>query len=136
MVTPLSTSAPLVGTDTLDLLEDWKPGAFPTLGPAIERWALLNKLRILDGKDAGKLFKLTPSQRKFVYHWYRLREDGEFYYRGGGIRLARGSLKSPLAGWLATCELSGPVRFNGWDSTEKFGNGEILVGRRQSMPLI
>lgn len=31
---------PLIGTDTLDLLDDWTPGAFPTLGPGIELWAL------------------------------------------------------------------------------------------------
>lgn len=57
-------------------------------------------------------------------------------YRGGGIRLARGSLKSPLGGWLSTMELTGPVRFNGWDSFLKVGGKSYLLGKRQSMPLV
>lgn len=121
---------PLVGTDTLP---DYTPGEFPTLGPAIIYWSLVNGVRVLDGKGAGELFVPTKSQTAFIAHWYRLRPDGEFHYRGGAIRLARGSLKSPLGAWLATVELTGPVRFNGWNS---FDARENLLGKRQSMPLI
>lgn len=121
---------PLVGIDTLP---DFKSGDFPTLGPAIVAWAMQRDMKVLHGKKSGERFVPTKSQYKFICHWYRLRDDGEFYYRGGAVRLARGSLKSPLGGWFATVELVGPVRFAGWDKFDKFGN---LLGKRQSMPLV
>lgn len=126
---------PLVGTDTLDLYDET---LYPSLGPSIMVWAAEHKMRVLDGKDAGKLFKPTRSQRKFIILWYSVfpeghRFEGEFVYRGGAIRLARGSLKSPLGGWLSTVELTGPVRFAGWEHRDRYG---LLTGKRQSMPLV
>lgn len=126
---------PLVGTDTLDLYDEKQ---YPSLGPSIILWSLQHGMRVLDGKDAGKPFVPTTSQRKFITLWYSIfpeghPNEGEFVYRGGAIRLARGSLKSPLGGWLSTVELTGPVRFAGWNSRDKHG---LLLGKRQSMPLI
>ena len=129
---------PLIGTDTLDLYDEF---AYPSLGPALIVWSLQHEMRVLDGKDAGKLFIPTPSQRKFITLWYSVFPEGhpfegEFVYRGGAIRLARGSLKSPLGGWLSTVELTGPVRFAGWDNFMELGDKRLLLGKRQSMPLI
>lgn len=129
---------PLVGSDTLDLYDEH---AYPSLGPALIVWSLQHEMRVLDGKDAGKLFVPTPSQRKFITLWYAIfppghRFEGEFVYRGGAIRLARGSLKSPLGGWLSTMELTGPVRFADWDNFLTLGDKRLLLGKRQSMPLI
>ena len=130
--------APLVGTDTLDLYDE---SEYPSLGPALIVWSLQNDMRVLDGKAAGKPFIPTASQRKFITLWYSIfpeghRFEGEFVYRGGAIRLARGSLKSPLGGWLSTVELTGPARFAGWDNFLELGGRKLLLGKRQSMPLI
>lgn len=129
---------PLVGTDTLDLYDET---LYPSLGPALIVWSLQHEVRVLDGKQAGQLFVPTKSQRKFITLWYSVFPpghpfEGEFVYRGGAIRLARGSLKSPLGGWLSTMELTGPVRFAGWDNFLALKDKRLLLGRRQSMPLI
>lgn len=106
---------------------------FPSLGWSVIAWAMEQEIRVLDGSLAGRIFKPTPSQVRFIVSWYRLREDGEFHYRGGAIRLARGSLKSPLGAFLAVCELIGPTRFDGWDKRDRFGH---LLGKRAPMALI
>lgn len=112
---------------------DTLPAGVPekTLGWGVLRWALTRFIQP-DGPNAGKPFRPTQRQVRFLLHWYALDDQGEFIYRHGVRRLAKGSGKSPSAAFMAVCELLGPVRFDYWDDSVPGG----AVGKSVAMPLV
>lgn len=102
-----------------------------TLGWGVLKWALTRFIQP-DGPRAGQAFRPTERQVRFLLWWYALDEYGEFIYRHGVRRLAKGSGKSPSAAFMAVCEFLGPVRFSHWDSSVPGG----AVGKPVAMPLV
>jgi hypothetical protein len=102
-----------------------------TLGWEAVKWAT-KYLRQPNGPNAGERFEFVPSQLRFLLHWYALDESGEWLYRRGVRRLAKGSGKSPFAAVLALIELCAPVRFDYWDESLPGG----VKGKPVSMPLV
>lgn len=125
--------------EPLDTLPEWT-GEHPTLGWQIAEWALGKRtastpaaeprFRVPAGPFAGRPWALTDRQLVFLLWWYALDDHGGFVVRGGSMRHARGTGKSPLAGFLGCAELVGPCRFSHWGP-----DGEP-VGKRASMPLV
>jgi hypothetical protein len=86
-----------------------------TLGWEAVRWAS-KYLRQPNGPRAGQRFEFTPSQVRFLLHFYALDESGAWIYRRAVRRLAKGSGKSPFAALMSLVELCAPVRFDRWDA--------------------
>lgn len=127
--------------EPLDTLPPWRD-EYPTLGWQVAEWALGKKtestpasaprFRVPAGPTAGAPMTLTDRQLVFLLWWYAIDPvTGDFVVRGGSMRHARGTGKSPLAGFLGCCELVGPVRFDRWHPL----TGEP-IGKRASMPLV
>lgn len=112
---------------------DTLPAGLPekTLGWGVLRWAMTRFIQP-DGPRAGMAFRPTERQVRFLLHWYALDDDGEFIYRHGVRRLAKGSGKSPSAAFMSVCEFLGPVRFSHWDDSVPGG----AVGKAVAMPLV
>lgn len=102
-----------------------------TLGWEAVRWAS-KYLRQPNGRNAGQRLEFVNSQLRFMLHWYALDESGEWLYRRGVRRLAKGSGKSPFAAMLALIELCAPVRLKDWDPKAPGG----CVGLPVAMPLV
>lgn len=83
-----------------------------------------------DGDEAGDPFTFTGEQLNFILWFYAVDERGRFIYRRAVLRRAKGWGKSPFLGALALCELTGPVRFVGFDE-----DGEA-VGEAHPMPWV
>lgn len=126
--------------DPLDTLPEWRD-EYPTLGYQVEEWSLgvatastpaaaSARFFVPAGPLAGKPFALTDRQWTFLLWWYALNPDGSFLVRGGSMRHARGTGKSPMAGFVGCVELCGPCRFSHWAADGS------PVGVRASMPLV
>ena len=102
-----------------------------TLGWGVIRWISDNLLQH-NGPDAGKPFRLTEGQVRFLLHWYAVDDEGRWLYNHGVRRLSKASGKSPIAAVLALVELLGPVRVADFDSRVPGG----VVGRPVVMPLV
>lgn len=102
-----------------------------TLGWCAIRW-VAKYLRQPNGPRAGERFTLTQSQVRFLLWWYALDPDGQWLFRRGVRRLAKGSGKSPFAAVLALVELCAPVRLDRFDPDADGG----CVGKPVSMPLV
>lgn len=85
-----------------------------------------------NGPRAGRLWKPTDGQARFLLWWYALDQDGRWLFDHGVRRLAKGSGKSPFAAVLALEELIGPVRLNRFDPSAEGG----CVGKPVDMPLV
>jgi hypothetical protein len=126
----VSTSEPKPGPlDRLVTLPDGVPEL--TLGWEAVKWAS-KYLRQPNGPHAGQRFKFTQSQIRFLLHWYALDESGEWLYRRGVRRLAKGSGKSPFAALMALVELCAPVRLDHWEPDALGG----VVGKPVVMPWV
>lgn len=122
-----------------DTLPPWE-NEHHTLGWQVYEWALGQEtpttpaapIRFLvpAGKLAGEPMTLTDRQLTFLLWWFAIDERGQFIVRGASMRHARGTGKSPFAGFLGCCELCGPTRFSYWDE-----NGDP-VGKRAPMPTV
>ncbi len=130
MLSTVSASPELVGP--LDRLVTL-PAELPvlTLGWEAVRWAS-KYLRQPNGPRAGRRFEFTDSQLRFLLHWYAVDESGEWLYRRGVRRLAKGSGKSPFAALMALVEFCAPVRLKDWDPGAPGG----CVGMPVSMPWV
>lgn len=60
-----------------------------TLGWDVLAWTA-EYLRQPDGPDAGKPWRYTPEQARFILWWYALDEYGRFVYRYGMLRRVKG----------------------------------------------
>jgi hypothetical protein len=102
-----------------------------TLGWEAVRWAS-KYLRQPNGPRAGQRFEFVPSQVRWLLHWYAVDGNGDWLYRRGVRRLAKGSGKSPNAAVMALVELCAPVRLRDFDPSKPGG----CLGRQVSMPLV
>lgn len=102
-----------------------------TLGYEAAKWAQ-EWLIQPNGPRAGKRFRLTFDQFRFLLWWYALDADGEWLFDHGVRRLAKGSGKSPFAAVLALVEFCAPVRLARKDSRVLGG----CVGKPVAMPLV
>jgi hypothetical protein len=87
-----------------------------TLGWDVLGWTA-EYLRQPDGPDAGRNWRYTDEQARFILWWYALDEHGRFVYRYGMLRRVKGWGKDPVGATLCATELVGPCRFAGWDAT-------------------
>ncbi|MDR6868707.1 hypothetical protein J2Y69_003331 [Microbacterium resistens] len=107
-------SDPVLTVEPFPFKADGTP-AIPTLGIGVIEH-IEHYLIQPDGDGAGDPFRLTVEQLNFVLWFYAIDKDGRFIYRRGILRRAKGWGKSPFLGALALAELTGPVRFGGWDT--------------------
>lgn len=103
-----------------------RPARNRTLGEQVEMWMA----RWLVDAVTGLPLILTDEQAYFLDCWYALDSNGRWLYDRGALRRARGTGKSPLAGYISAAELCGPVRFAHWDED---GNP---VGRPCRVPYV
>jgi len=86
-----------------------------TLGWDVLGWTA-TYLRQPDGPDAGKAWRYTDEQARFILWWYAVDEHGRFVYRSGMLRRVKGWGKDPVGASLCAVELVGPCRFGGWNA--------------------
>src|SRR5574342_424267 len=87
---------------------------FPSLG-----WSLLDWLSeyLANPRDASTPLVFTDDQARILVEWYALHPvTGQYIYRRGASRRAKGCGKSPVEAAKAIAELSGDVRPAGWDA--------------------
>ena len=89
-----------------------------TLGWDVLAWTA-EYLRQPDGPDAGKPWRYTPEQARFILWWYALDEHGRFVYRYGMLRRVKGWGKDPVGATICAVEFVGPCRFAGWGADGK-----------------
>lgn len=85
-----------------------------TLGWEILGWTA-EYLRQPDGPDAGKPWRYTDEQARFILWWFAIDARGRFVYRYGMLRRVKGWGKDPVGATLCAVEFVGPCRFAGWD---------------------
>jgi len=123
-----SASEPVGPLDRLDTLPPGLPEL--TIGHEVAWW-MEHWLVQPNGPRAGRPFRLTARQIRFLLWWYAVDEDGRWLFHHGVRRLAKGSGKSPFAGVLALAEFCGPVRVHDLDPTEG-----VVVARPMDLPLV
>lgn len=97
------------------------PGEFPTLGYGVADW-IEGRCAIPDGERVGDPYLLTDEMVRFLLHFYRLTDDGEFFYtRGGQLVRPQKWGKGPFSAAIICAEAEGPVRFAGWSDGEPLG---------------
>lgn len=103
----------------------WKGEGVPSLG-----WGLLEWFEQFPSpRDPSRPLRFSDEQALSIVDWYSIDpESGEFLYRRGFSRRAKGHGKSPVEAAKSIGEFCGPVRFAGWDA-----NGEP-VGRPWGTP--
>lgn len=72
-------------------------------------------IRQPDGPDAGKRFRFTTEQKRFLWYYYAVDRTGRFLWSRATLRRAKGWGKSPYLAAIALAELCGPVRFSHFD---------------------
>ena len=102
-----------------------------TLGWGVLRFAA-QYLKHPNGIRAGREWKYTPEQARFLLWWYALDENGQWLFYHAARRLSKGSGKSPFAAAWALTEFCGPVRLDTFDP--KLPGG--CLGKRVDMPLV
>jgi hypothetical protein len=85
-----------------------------TLGWQVLAWTA-EYLRQPDGPDAGRAWRYTDEQARFVLWWFAVDEVGRFVYRYGMLRRVKGWGKDPVGATLCAVEFVGPCRFGGFD---------------------
>lgn len=114
--------------DRLDTL----PAELPRLTLGGEAaWWIEHFLVQPNGDNAGKPFRLTSRQLRFLLHWYGVDDDGKWLYHHGVRRLAKGSGKSPFAAALALADFCARVRVVDIDAKKG-----IVKGKAMDMPLV
>ncbi len=92
------------------------PGEFPTIGYEVGNWIQAHCV-IPDRENQGQPFLLTESQLRFLLFFYRLTDEGRFFYsRGAQYMRPQKAGKGPLAAAVICAEAAGPVCFDGWDA--------------------
>ncbi len=135
---PTSASITVVSSpaDRLATLPKGKPQL--TLGYEAAKWTRENLIQP-NGPRAGKPFKPTLDQFRFLLWWYALDEAGQWLFNHGVRRLAKGSGKSPMAAVLALIEFCAPVRLARFDDRRDGEDGRLggrCIGKPVDMPLV
>jgi hypothetical protein len=125
----MSTASAPPPAERLDTLPPGLPEL--TLGFGAAKWIEALLLQP-NGPRAGKPFRLTSRQLRFLAWWYAIDENGRWLFNHGVRRLAKGSGKSPFAAVLALTEFCGPVRLADFDRKRVGG----CVGKPVEMPLV
>jgi hypothetical protein len=109
------------------------PAGYPqfTLGEEAAKWAHTWLIQP-NGPRAGKPFRLTHDQFRFLLWFYAIDRNGEWVYNHGARRLAKGTGKSPFAAILALIEFCAPVRLKRFDDRVDGG----CIGKPVDMPLV
>lgn len=107
-----STAAASSPASRLSTLPEGVPAL--TLGDAAAAWAHEWFIQP-NGPRAGKPFRLTLDQYRFLLWWYAVDSTGAWLFHHGARRLAKGSGKSPFAAVLALIEFCGPCRLERFD---------------------
>ena len=107
-----STAADSSPASRLSTLPEGVPAL--TLGDAAATWAHEWFIQP-NGPRAGKPFRLTLDQYRFLLWWYAVDPSGAWLFHHGARRLAKGSGKSPFAAVLALIEFCGPCRLERFD---------------------
>lgn len=124
-----TVAAPLAPGDRLDTL----PLGLPELTLGFEAAAWAHRWLIQpNGPNAGKPFRLTDRQFRFLCHWYAIDRDGRWLFHHGVRRLGKGSGKSPFAAVLALVEFCAPVRLAAFDAAALGG----CRGKPVDLPLV
>lgn len=128
----LSTAAAAAPAQRLVTLPDGWPQdhGYATLG--VEAWRWAKKLKQPNGPRAGKPFRFTVEQLRFLFWFYALDAEGQWLFDHAARRLAKGSGKSPIAAVLALVEFCAPVRLQRFDDRVEGG----CVGRPVDMPWV
>ena len=90
--------------DPVRTIDDYIPQRNRTLAWAILAWC---------GRYLA--FQFTREQVRFLHRWYEITDTGEWRYRYGTLRRAKGTGKSPFAAAIMLIEMLGPCRFGGWN---------------------
>ena len=85
-----------------------------TVGEAAAEWAH-RWLVQPNGPRAGKPFRMTYDQYRFLLWWYAVDTDGHWLFNHGARRQAKGVGKSPWAAVMALIEFLGPCRLDRFD---------------------
>lgn len=105
---------PPFGPDGLP--EGWpQDHGVPTLGPDVLAWSE-TELAQPDGDYAGQPWQWRESQARYLCWWWSVDDAGRWIWRRGQIVLPKGAGKSPVAAGASSCELAGPVHFDGWNA--------------------
>lgn len=102
-----------------------------TLGYGVLAWIEQNLVQP-NGPLAGRPFRPTLSQARFILWFYAVDERGRWLFNRAARRLAKGSGKTPMAAVLGLAELLGPVRVAEFDDRVPGG----VVGMPVVMPLV
>lgn len=87
-----------------------------TLGWQVLQWTA-EYLRQPDGPEAGRAWRYTPEQARFILWWYAIDERGRPLHRYGMLRRVKGWGKDPVGATLCAVEAVGPCRFDGFDAS-------------------
>lgn len=126
-ISPPSVSEP--PTSRLVTLPSGEPDL--TLGFEALKWAMTFLVQP-NGPKAGRAWRPTAGQYRFLLWWYSLDESGRWLFNHAARRLAKGSGKSPFAAVLALIELCAPVRLLDFDPKAEGG----CRGKPVDMPLV
>jgi hypothetical protein len=86
-----------------------------TLGWQVLGWTA-EYLRQPDGPEAGRPWRFTAEQARFVLWWFAIDEAGRFIHRRGMLRRVKGWGKDPVGATLCAIEFVGPCRFDGFNA--------------------
>jgi hypothetical protein len=134
-LTPDAPEAPAEVFPLSDTLPEHEPDPMRTLGWGVILWAHTWLVQP-DGDHAGEPWRFTDAQIHFLLWYYAIDDDGRFLHNRAAIRRSKGTGKSPYVAALSLCELVGPVRFAGFDSTDDSAGFEFLVGKSVPMPWV
>lgn len=126
---PSTASGFVAPADRLSTLPSGEPAL--TLGWQAAAWAHTNLIQP-NGPRAGKPFRLTLDQLRFLLWWYALDDQGQWLFYHAARRLAKGSGKSPFAAVLALIEFCGPCRLERFDDRLEGG----CKAKAADMPLV
>lgn len=99
-----------------------------TLGWGVIGW-IAKYLKHANGPRAGKAFRVSDSQARFLLWFYAVDDEGNWLYDRAARRWPKGSGKSPFAAAHALVEFLGPVRLRRFDDSVPGG----CVGKRQAL---
>lgn len=84
----------------------------PSLGFQIVHWGEQKLVH----KDSGEPWLYTSLQKKWIVLWYAVNSKGDFAWRRGVMRMAKGTGKDPFIAALAATEMLGPTKFSHFDA--------------------